>query len=102
MRRLLTLFAVSGALALASGLAAAPMMAFRKIASRRVLGRLRASASGKNARAASGPMIGVAGEDGGGPIELLGQHDASEPVRQRHGAKRERRVRRIAHRWRQA
>ena len=42
-------------------------------------------------------MIGVAGQDGGGAIELLGQHDAGETMRQRDGAERQHRVRRLAY-----
>src|SRR5262245_14142626 len=34
-------------------------------------------------------MIRMAAEDGGGAVELLGQHDAGEAVRQRDGAERE-------------
>ena len=42
-------------------------------------------------------MIGVAGQDGGWPIELLGQHDAGEAVRQRDGAERQHELRGVAH-----
>ena len=32
----------------------------------------------------SGTVVGVAGEDRGGAVELLGENDACEAVRQRH------------------
>ena len=37
-------------------------------------------------------MIGGAGEDGGGAVELLGRHDAGEHVRPDHRAEGEREV----------
>ena len=37
-------------------------------------------------RETSGAMVGVPGEDGRGAIELLDEHGASDPMRQRHGA----------------
>ena len=39
--------------------------------------------------AASGAMIGMAGQDSDRAIDLLGKHDAGEAVRQGHTAERE-------------
>ena len=32
------------------------------------------------------PMIGVAGKDSRGPVDLLGKHDAGKPMGKDHGA----------------
>ena len=47
--------------------------------------RRRAQPVQRIVEAASAAMIGMTGEDGSRPIELLSQHNAGKPVRQRHG-----------------
>ena len=42
-------------------------------------------------------MVGMPGQDGGGAVELLGQHDAGKAVRQRDGAERQHELGGIAH-----